>query len=365
MRKYVLFITFFVICSCVKAQSVSVQVNENVELMSILARMAGFQEYKMDVAGQYIKDMDSYFKDNTQHQAIQYMKELRSKYGISYDAVMSMAMHLDNRKGTLSLIAEERPSLDKRWTDVDKNEFLSYLNSFYKDTKFNEFFESHKDIYEKGIKSFQNNVTNYFDIDWYADFYGNEPQENYSIIIGFCNGGGNYCIDRQIEGRKKDVFAIVGYFVNNKDIPMYSKGYLPTLIHEFNHSFINYILDENKYPEQIKELEPFAIDLFKSSQWSMLKQAYGNWKVMINESLVRAAVICYMIDHNYSSQEVKDELLEQIQLNFRWMPELVTLLRKYEKKQDRYGTFENYYPHIIPFFIDYTKKEYKRINVIK
>lgn len=352
-------------CLCAKAQSIIPQVNENVELMSILSRMSGFPEYHMDMAGQYIKDMDSYFKDNTDHPAVQYMKGLRNKYGISFDAVMSMAIHLENRNGTLSLIEEDIPTLEKRWKEVDKEEFLSYLNSFYKDTKFNEFFKSHKDLYEKGLKSYQENVINHFDIDWYADFYGNEPQEIFSVIIGFCNGGGNYGVNRQITGKMKEVFAIVGYYVDKEDRPMYSKEYLPTLIHEFNHSFINHFLDENKYPDNVKELEPAATELFKSSQWSMSKQAYGNWKTMINESLVRAAVICYMLDKEYKTEEIRNELSEQMQRNFRWMPELVSLLRKYEKKQSRYGNFENFYPNVTDFFKEYAKKENERFDRIK
>ena len=82
--------------------------------MSILSRMAGFPEYNMDMAGRYIKDMDCYFKDNTEHPAVLYMKELRNNYGISYDAVMSMAVHMKNQDGTLSLIEEETPKLDDR-----------------------------------------------------------------------------------------------------------------------------------------------------------------------------------------------------------------------------------------------------------
>lgn len=84
--------------------------------------------------------MDSYFKESTGHPAVQYMKELRNKYGIAYDAVMSMAVHLDNRNGIFSLIEEDVSTLEKRWKKVDKDEFLSYLSSFYRDTKFNEFF---------------------------------------------------------------------------------------------------------------------------------------------------------------------------------------------------------------------------------
>lgn len=248
---------------------------------------------------------------------------------------------------------------------MDKDEFLSYLNSFYKDTNFNEFFKAHKDLYNRGLKSYQDNVIKHFDIDWYADFYGNEPQETFSVIIGFCNGGGNYGVNRQLTGKMKEVFAIVGYYVDKEDTPMYNKEYLPTLIHEFNHSFINHYLDENKYPDFVKELEPAATDLFMSSRWSMAKQAYGNWKTVINESLVRAAVICYMLDKEYKPEDIRTELLEQAQRNFRWMPELVTLLRKYEKKQSKYGNFENFYPNVINFFKKYAQKENERFDVLK
>lgn len=365
MKKVILFFALFIACLYVKAQSIVPQANENVELMSILSRMAGFPEYSMDMAGQYIKDMDSYFKDNKEHPAVQYMKELRNKYGISYDAVMSMAVHLKNQDGVLSLIEEETPELDDRWTDVDKDKFLSYLNNFYKDTKFNEFFKAHNDIYEKGIKSFQKNVTSSFNVDWYSDFYGNEPQENYTIIIGFCNGGGNYGAERQLKGEKKDVYAIVGYFVDEEDTPMYNNRFLPTLIHEFNHSFINHYLDENKYPEHVRQLEAAANVLYLNSQMSMSQQAYGSWQTMINESLVRAAVICYMLDNEFKTEDIRSVLLEQIQRNFRWMPELVTLLRKYEKKHSKYGNFENFYPEIIDFFKDFAKSENERFDVLK
>lgn len=365
MKKIVLFLALFIACFCAKAQSLIPQVNENVELMSILSRMAGYPEYHMDMAGQYIKDMDCYFKDNANHPAVQYMKGLRNKYGISFDAVMSMAIHLDNRDGTLSLIEKDIPTLEKRWKNVDKDEFLSYLNSFYKDTNFNVFFKVHKDFYNKGLKSYQDNVINYFDIDWYSDFYGDEPQETFSVIIGFCNGGGNYGVNRQLTGKMKEVFAIVGYYVDKEDMPMYNKEYLPTLIHEFNHSFINHYLEENKYPDYVEQLEPVATDLFMSSRWSMSKQAYGNWKTLINESLVRAAVICYMLDQGYKQEEIRNELLEQIQRNFRWMPELVSLLRKYERKQSKYGSFESFYPKIIDFFKEYVKSENERFDVLK
>lgn len=365
MRTIILCILLFCVYALdTKAQTIEPEVNENVELMSILARMAGYPEYNMDMAGQYIKDMDEYFKSQTKHPAVQYMKELRNKYGISFDAVMSMAIHLNNQNGTFSLIDEEVPTLEKRWGKVDKTEFLTQLGNFYKDSRFNDFFNAHKALYEKGLEAYRENVIKYLDTSWYSAFYGKEPQEIFSVIIGFCNGGGNYGVNRHVRGNKKEVFAVVGYYVDKDDKPMYSKEYLPTLVHEFNHSFVNYLLDEKRYPGHVKDMEQVATDIFELSKWAMAKQAYGNWKTMINESLVRAAVICYMLDNDYKPEEVKQELSEQIQRNFRWMPELVSLLRKYEKKQHKYGNFENFYPHIITFFADVAKKENEQFKVL-
>ncbi len=347
-----------------KAQGIEPQVNENVELMAILSRLAGFPEYHMDIAGQYIKDIDQHFGPVLEHPAIFFMQDIRKQYGISFDAVMSMGIHLLRENGVFSLLKEETNTLERRWNEVDKTKFLNLLTDFYKKSSFQDFFESHRNFYRKGIRAYKEKVASQLDINWYDSFYGSKPGENFSVIIGFCNGGGNYGVNRHIRDKEKEVFAIVGYFVNEENEPLYNEECLPTLIHEFNHSFVNYLLDENKYPHHVKGLEKAGTYLFKSSQWAMSKQAYEDWQTMINESLVRAAVICYMLDKKYAPEEVRKELSAQLERNFRWMPELVCLLRKYEKKRNKYASLESFYPHIIDFFSDYAEKENNKLDII-
>ena len=74
--KYLIIISFFMTGN-LKAQTIEVEVNENVELMSILSRMAGFPEYSMDLGGQYITDMDSCFRKHRSHPTVSYMTDLR------------------------------------------------------------------------------------------------------------------------------------------------------------------------------------------------------------------------------------------------------------------------------------------------
>lgn len=75
---------------------------------------------------------------------------------------------------------------------------------------------------------------------------------------------------------------------------MFSKEFLPTLVHEFNHflSTINQLLDEIKYPDHVSKFEPAVQYLYTGSKRAMSNHVYGNWEPMINELLVRAAIIC-------------------------------------------------------------------------
>ena len=74
--------------------------------------------------------------------------------------------------------------------------------------------------------------------------------------------------------------------------------------------------------------------------------------------------ICYMLDNGYPKEEVEAEMLSQIGRNFRWIPELVALLKSYRAQQTEYGTFENFYPRVISFFNGYADRERLRLNAV-
>ncbi len=67
----------------------------------------------------------------------------------------------------------------------------------------------------------------------------------------------------------------------------------------------------------------------------------------------------------FFAEKVQSEVSDQLQRNFRWMPELVMLLRKYESKQHKYKNIENFYPEIIAFFSDYADRENERLRAIR
>lgn len=76
----------------------------------------------------------------------------------------------------------------------------------------------------------------------------------------------------------------------------------------------------------------------------MDRQAYGNWQTMLNEALVRAAVIKFQKDHHFSSEEISRETNEQLDRGFLWIEQLVDELDNFDRQRDRYPTLENYMP---------------------
>ena len=61
------------------AQKIEAQVKEEVELMSVLARLAGYEEYGFDYARGYTADIDSVLGKFRSHEAVEMMKLFSEK----------------------------------------------------------------------------------------------------------------------------------------------------------------------------------------------------------------------------------------------------------------------------------------------
>ncbi len=337
---------------------IKVDVSETVELMAIMSRTAGFREYCMDMGGKYTKDTEEWFSPFKSHQAISYFQNLRAKHGISYDAVMNMAINIETNGQKVYMIGDGS-GLEKRWQNVEIDSFLCRLNQFYTDTRFHDFYTQHRAFYESVLHTYEQNVMQFFHQDWYPRFYGTQPTEKFGIIIGFTNGGGNYGPSRQREGQPREVFAICGYYVDEATGNAFENAadYAATLIHEFNHSFVNPL-----YETYADQLGPIGEKLLKWHHRNMSSQAYRNAATVINESVVRAAVILYMQENGFTDEQVKAEMYEQIARDFLWMPELVTATQYYTKHRNRYRTLSDFYPEIIKCLGKYLKEGTKRIE---
>lgn len=330
------------------ATPVKSTIDERIELCSIIFRLAGNPEYNMKFAKHYIADINTYFGPYKNDPVISFARELAKEKNMGFSKVMFLAVHLQHKKNSFSLIPEEKSNLTGKWEQADAEKFVSLLNNFYRTSGFDAFFKAHKKLYADATKNFDLSVAE-FDQQWYLDYYG-DHKVDYKVTIGLGDGGANYGPSVTPTGKKRLVYAVMGSWTFTEEgNPLFPKDiYLTYLIHEFNHSFVDHILEED--PKIDSLLRASGEILITAKKDEMKLEGYEDWHSLINESLVRASVVRYMIDHKQSAQEVQDEIAKQQQKGFTWMKELVALLSDYENSRTDYPTFKSFYPRISVFF---------------
>jgi len=327
------------------------KVDKRVELLSIVFRLAGNEEYNSTKFKIYTDRIESHFNPYKNHEAIEFAKELKKKKGILYNAVVDLAVILDDKLNPLIDFSTTLPDL--RWSKDDAIKFISLLKRFYKDAECDKFFRGNEELFQDISNRF-GLVYKTLDLNWFQSFYGKKADENFNIIISPGCGDQNYGPSYMLPNGKKEVFAIMGTWkFDESGMPVYKQSeYLPTIIHEFNHQFVNPLLA--KYKDSFEES---GKGIFTAVEYEMSRQqAYGDWQIMINEALVRAAAIKYFIDHGAAGSEIQMMMNNESNIGFIWIKGLVEELVKYGNQRTTYPTLESYMPVLSDSYKTFAEK---------
>ena len=321
-------------------------VDERVELLSIVFRLAGNFEYNMSQLTRYTTDIDRYFAPYKNHAAVTAAAKLAKDNGVAFDAVMAMAVYLSPPPELAPIVPFTDSVPEARWGNENARTFVSVLRDFYRDTNFHAFFVAHRGLYDLA-DSRMTVLLGQLDLAWYKRFYGTMPNAHFHLILGMNNGGGNYGPKVVYPDGREELFAVIG--AGTKDDagqPTFDSPslYLGSIIHEFNHSFINAVVRENW-----RDLGS-AERVFNPVAPQMQRLAYGNPETMVYESLVRAAVILYFQSHGSDATQTRHRIVSEQAAGFVWMDELCDLLGKYESDRERYPTFRSFFPVIVEFY---------------
>jgi hypothetical protein len=321
-------------------------VDERVELLSIVFRLAGNSEYNENELTLYTADIDRYFAAYKNHPAVAAAAKLAKDRDVGFDAVMAMAVYLSPPPELAPIVPFSDEVPEGRWGRDGATSFVSLLRDFYRDTNFHGFFTAHRDLYGLAESRFSV-LLGQLDVGWYRQFYGTMPSGHFNLILGMNNGGGNYGPKVVFPDGRDELFAIIGVWSKDElgrpsfDSP---SAYLGLIIHEFNHSFVNPVVYENQ-----KEFGS-AERVFQPVASQMRALAYGNPMTMVHESLVRAAVILYFESHGSEPAATRRRIRAEQLHGFVWMDELCDLLRKYQSNRQRFPTFQSFLPEIVEFY---------------
>ena len=286
-------------------------VRAQVELVGIVFRLAGVKEYSAPAAGNAIRTAaDAHFGEFRDHPVVALARKLADERGIRYDAPMSLAVHINNTRN-FSLAAPLEPwpaQLDSRWDRASVEEFMTALADFAKVSEFNDWFASQRPAINALVDSAGDQLFQALDLPWFRSRLGLHPAG--PIRFAFSPLAGEHAYATRVDGEEGvSIEPVIGVMTDTigelERTPM-----LETIVHELCHPTVN--------PAVVALEEEFRLAgevFFPLIEVNMSALAYGNWRVALQETVVRAYTGQWILEHR-GQTALKEYLNQQSALGF-------------------------------------------------
>lgn len=355
-RHYILIITLWCSISSISAQ-VKSQVKESFELTSIAFRLAGAEEYINNTIPSYTADIENHFSRYKDHKLISYIKEIREKQGIAYDAVPAATGCIEVKGGRVIINPQYDASKigkkDNRWTEESFKKFVRLLNDFYRQTRFKDFYAKHRELYNVAEQRLDAILVN-LDTEWFKSMFG-EGLENTVVVASLCNGPSNYAFKGAAEEEKQGI--VMGCSVDKEGNPAYSRFLISIIVHEFLHHYTNPCITQ--YWSQLHAASQIIYSHVKEK---MAKLAYGSANSTMIEWFNNLLTIMYFQDHPRAGHDSTHLTAWNHRDGFIWMERSMRFMRHFRSHRDLYPVISDFMPEIVGF-VNYTAADFA--NVLK
>lgn len=357
MKKAIILLSALIVCTfpCY-SQQVTASVDERFELTSIVFRLAGVnKEYQKCDFEQYANDIDQYFAPYADHELLEYIRELRTKTPIAYDAIPTSTSLLEIKNGHIVRAQKYRNTdiaeLDPRWNEEFFTHYIKLLNRFYRESDFHSFFTSHEELYRLVEEKMNTAVLKEINFNWFDSFYGIPfAEQDIKIYLSITNGPNNYAVNDCVligipatENQPNINFAFT-----------YTCTY--TLMHELNHHYTTPLMD--KYWPQ---MEKAAMLIYPYVKEEMARIAYRNAKTTFYEWLTNLFTIMYYKEMWPTSNFADVRTRLDMNKGFIWMKRSVEFMENFYQNRIRYNFIEAFMPQLA-FFLDFTATNFEHVE---
>ena len=213
--------------------------------MSIIFRLAGSPEYnRVNSRSPYAGRVERQFGKFRDHKVVRMARELRRTRGVSYDAVMSLAVHLRDAQTLAERIPFDQPParLDTRWRADEARQFLVAARAFAKQSEFAGFMEREREFHTAAAARLQEKIDERDYIEWLDRYFGCKGEAQTRVLVGLLNGGGNYGVGVRYADGREEITPVLGvYQFDEKGLPVPGNDFVGLLAHEISHSYVNAI----------------------------------------------------------------------------------------------------------------------------
>ncbi len=342
----------FIIIS-LRAVAVPVSVEENIEFVSAMCRIAGFEEYHNDIAGAYASSIDSLLSPFEDSEAVAMLRDVRGRQGVSFDAVASLAANTVISNGHLVLLPGADISLlDNRWQSGQDARIVQLMDDVYRTSRFHDFYLSQTPYYDKVTANARNMVAK-VDLAWLSDFFGFEIPGR--IAVSLLNVG-NYGVTCRCAERPDNAVIIIGCsMLDDNGVPVFH-NMESLIVHEFSHPVCNPIIERN-----LTSFNGNASLIAQLMKDELAEQAYAGGSTVLCESMVRTVEMQYAIAHATCAEDsaaVEDRIKMAVARGFFPVPEIFEVMDMYRHNRDRYANLNEVAPLFVATIndIDVTKR---------
>ncbi|HEY5934898.1 MAG TPA: DUF4932 domain-containing protein [Kofleriaceae bacterium] len=321
------------------AATTEVRVDRRVELISILFRLGGGDEYRLAPPSPYLADVEKAFRPFADHPAVAATRELKAKHSISFDAPMHLAIRLDDK---LALIDEAGVRTgDPRWKDVDVAGYVAKLREFAEASKFDAFVTAHAAHYAAVADKLRKAVDAEQPVAWFDSQFGPRQSTRYIVVPGLLNGSRNFGLQAKRADGTIEMFQILGV-TGTDGMPATDDDSVGLLVHEMAHSYVNPLFEQHH-----GKLAASGAAIFALVEKRMRAQQYMTWQTTLNEAGVRALTVVYM-GVKKGQEAGRIALKQELRNGFVWTDELARLIFRRDLKQT--PTVTDLMPDIIALF---------------
>lgn len=325
---------------------IQARVDPRVEFMSAVARTAGFDEYRMaNAKSPYSDRVDALLAPYAAHPALERMRAMRRTRGLSYDAVMSLALHVGDPPGLAERMDFSRrpPRLDARLDTAETRALLKDLRDLATKARWADFMTAEAPLHHVAASRLMDAASTTPITPWFDRELGVRQGASYLLVPGLLNGGQNYGVGVQfLDGSPEEIRPVIGIWKwDSEGKPTFDGSIVPLVVHELCHTYTNPLVDRHE-----SALKPAGEKLFASSARQMERQAYGTWKTVMYETLVRAMVVRYMRDTFGAEAGARQADLEA-RKGFTWVPALAAALDAYAADRTKYPTIDDFMPQVV------------------
>lgn len=310
--------------SAFAASEVEFRVDARVEIASVLCRLAGFEEFQDPRLPAYDEAVNLHFAPYRNHPSVRLLAQLHKQRGIAYNAALELALLAeDDVSWSPRLPLRPLPAfLDNRWDPRSAARFLQAARRFALDSGAPAFFRGQAAAHSAIASIYATHLAPAIDLAWYRAHFSVPGGTVFRVLPAPLAGPNSYGTALQFPAGRLELAALLALpkVRPGEALDLPESSSLQLVVHEFCHPFVNPWVDAHS-----SVLRAPAETLFREVGKVASANAYTRWNVLLYESLVRAATLRYLQDHNQHAAariSLKDDRLK----GFWWTDELATLL---------------------------------------